>query len=560
MTTLTTHSHHPHGNWQDERNTELRTPLDDYLDRQRDLTAVERFSAHHDRDAGPAHERWYRELLPATPPGPGQQYRFEVDMDRCTSCKSCVSACHSLNGLDEGESWRSVGVVIGAGPTGPTQQTVTTACHHCVDPACLKGCPVDAYEKDPITGIVAHLDDQCIGCSYCTWTCPYEVPRFNERLGIVRKCDLCRDRLAEGEAPACVQACPTGAIAVGVVAIEEVVGGTSADYRLVPGAPSSALTVPTTRYHRSDELPADAVPADEWTERPNHAHPPLVLMLVLTQLSVGTFGALAAASAFVDGLSATTARVGALVAAGAGLVAIGASVGHLGRPRLAWKAVLGVRHSWLSREILAFGVFAACAAVAAGSRLVAPASAVADVLGGVVTGVGVAAVACSALIYAATGRRFWRLDRTAREFAATAVATGAATATVVLVATAEPAAIVSPARTLALLAAAATTVALVADAVLVGPGARRDADLARSARLLAGPLGGANLAQAAWRAVGGILLPLLVAGLLTEPQPARPAVVAVAVAALVVLVRGELLRRSLFFRAMASPRMPGIPR
>ena len=52
-----------------------------------------------------------------------------------------------------------------------------------------------AYDKDPITGIVSHLDDQCIGCSYCIFTCPYEVPKFSSSRGIVRKCDLCQGRL-----------------------------------------------------------------------------------------------------------------------------------------------------------------------------------------------------------------------------------------------------------------------------------------------------------------------------------------------------------------------------
>ena len=46
-------------------------------------------------------------------------------------------------------------------------------CNHCLDAECLKGCPVDAYTKDPVTGIVLHSADACIGCQYCVWNCPY---------------------------------------------------------------------------------------------------------------------------------------------------------------------------------------------------------------------------------------------------------------------------------------------------------------------------------------------------------------------------------------------------
>ena len=53
-----------------------------------------------------------------------------------------------------------------------------------------------AYEKDPVTGIVRHLDDQCIGCSYCILKCPYDVPKYSRARGIVRKCDMCHSRLA----------------------------------------------------------------------------------------------------------------------------------------------------------------------------------------------------------------------------------------------------------------------------------------------------------------------------------------------------------------------------
>jgi formate dehydrogenase iron-sulfur subunit len=194
--------------------------LDSFLaellaDQQRLITPAARASAVF--DAQPPHLRGeaFRDLIPLSAPGPGERYAFEVDLDSCSGCKACVVACHSLNGLDETESFRDVGLVLGTDSCGaPFQQTVTSACHHCEDPGCLNGCPVLAYEQDPVTGIVRHLDDQCIGCSYCVLKCPYDVPKYNERLGIVRKCDMCHGRLAEGEAPACAQACPTHAIKI----------------------------------------------------------------------------------------------------------------------------------------------------------------------------------------------------------------------------------------------------------------------------------------------------------------------------------------------------------
>ncbi|HLX71868.1 MAG TPA: 4Fe-4S dicluster domain-containing protein, partial [Verrucomicrobiae bacterium] len=197
--------------------SETRTLIDALLEEQRDLSAAERFARWHDANATcdlppPSH----RILVPLTRPKPGEQYAFEVDLDRCSGCKSCVTACHALNGLDEDETWRNTGLLHGRGRNS-FQQTVTTACHHCVEPGCLDGCPVLAYDKDPLTGIVRHLDDQCIGCQYCVMMCPYEVPKYSEKRGIVRKCDMCHQRLAHGEAPACVQACPSEAIRITVV-------------------------------------------------------------------------------------------------------------------------------------------------------------------------------------------------------------------------------------------------------------------------------------------------------------------------------------------------------
>ncbi|HKB90561.1 MAG TPA: 4Fe-4S dicluster domain-containing protein, partial [Opitutaceae bacterium] len=167
-----------------------RTFIDELLAEQKRLdTPVVRFADLHDR-AEPSLAPVYRDLIPLTKPQPGEQYAFQVDLDACTGCKACVTACHALNGLDENEAWRDVGLLHSDQAQHPFTQVVTSACHHCVDPACLNGCPVLAYEKDPVTGIVRHLDDQCIGCSYCVLKCPYDVPKYNERLGIVRKCDM----------------------------------------------------------------------------------------------------------------------------------------------------------------------------------------------------------------------------------------------------------------------------------------------------------------------------------------------------------------------------------
>jgi NAD-dependent dihydropyrimidine dehydrogenase PreA subunit len=91
---------------------DLKSRVDAALAEQRELTAVELFSQRHDEDAldqSPI----YRDLIPEGPPGAGEQFAFEVDMDRCTGCKACVTACHNLNGLSENETWRSVGLLLG---------------------------------------------------------------------------------------------------------------------------------------------------------------------------------------------------------------------------------------------------------------------------------------------------------------------------------------------------------------------------------------------------------------------------------------------------------------
>jgi formate dehydrogenase iron-sulfur subunit len=543
--------------------TEVRTLVDEFLAEQAATTAVERFSRAHDGAAtacGPSRAGTYRDLMPATPPGPGQQYAFEVDLDACSGCKACVVACNSLNGLPEGVSFRATGTLVGQPDDGlPILREVTSACHHCVEPGCLEGCPSKAYEKDPVTGVVTHLDDQCIGCRYCTLMCPYEVPRYDADRGIVRKCDLCHDRLAEGEAPACVQACPTEAISVRIVDVEDAVAQ-AADAWPFP-APDPATTLPTTRFRTSEPLHASAA-VDLETLRPAHAHPPLTVMLVLTQLAVGTVLALLATPLLPTVAAERPATLPtALVALSAAAVALAASVLHLGRPLQAWRALLGLRRSWLSREILAFGLFAPAAAAYAGALAgLPPLAGHATPLGAVAAVSGVAGVGTSVMVYAATGRAWWSLPRVAGRFALTTLLGGLGTLLATLTVTAavvgveEPAAVgwLAAALTLAVLAGATGELALLRHRA--GPA---DDPLARTARLLTRQLRGLLVSRIALLLAGGVAAPWLAWVMLTQGTVSATAAAVCAVGGLLGLLAAELLERWRFFTAVAPRRMPG---
>ena len=521
----------------------LAAPVD-----SRALTAVERFADYHDRVPGPGGSR-YRDLIPTEQPGPSQQYAFEVDLDACTGCKACVAACHSLNGLEEGEIWRTVSLLQGGSPAEPFLQTVTAACHHCLDPACLRGCPVDAYEKDPVTGIVRHLDDQCIGCRYCTLSCPYEVPAYESRRGIVRKCDMCHGRLEAGEAPACVQGCPNEAISIALVDVgasrAAAATGTS-----VPGAAPSIITGPTTVYLGSRRDALTSGTASVQPTGPAHDHPPLGVMLVLTQLSVGAF-VIGLVRAGIGSGSGTAPAADAGLAVASGALALVASVFHLGRPRYAHRAVIGLRHSWLSREIVAFGGFTGLAvlyAAVVAFRLDLPPG-WAETLGWMGAFSGAAGVACSVMIYATTRRASWRVGSVASRFGLTAAVCGSAALAWAAVVTTGP----PSARPLLALAAGSAALKLSGEATVFLP-ARGRADRVRRARLMRGDLRRPALARFGLGALGGVVLPLAAVLVSSGAHPATLPAAVLSTGALAGCVAAELVERSLFFTTASAPR------
>lgn len=134
-----------------------------------------------------------------------------VDITKCIGCGACQLACKTKNGLPEGEEKKLSSTAYTAIDERDGVY-VRRLCMHCENPTCASVCPVGAIRKTD-TGPVVYTAEKCIGCRYCMQACPFQVPRYewNHTTPKMQKCNLCYDRVAEGQLPACVEACPTGA-------------------------------------------------------------------------------------------------------------------------------------------------------------------------------------------------------------------------------------------------------------------------------------------------------------------------------------------------------------
>jgi formate dehydrogenase iron-sulfur subunit len=170
-----------------------------------------------------------------TTPPPQVRNQVEVakliDVSKCIGCKACQSACMEWNDLRD-EVGENIGVYDN--PTNLTENSWTVmrfseieeagklewlirkdGCMHCEDPGCLKACPSPGAIVQYSNGIVDFNQEHCIGCGYCVAGCPFDIPRISQKDSKAYKCSLCSDRVAVGQAPACVKACPTGSIMFG---------------------------------------------------------------------------------------------------------------------------------------------------------------------------------------------------------------------------------------------------------------------------------------------------------------------------------------------------------
>jgi len=138
-----------------------------------------------------------------------------VKVDKCLGCKSCELACaveHSeskdlYQAINETPVPRTrVSVEQGAGFAVPLQ------CRHCEDAPCMEICPTNALRRTDKDSPVVIEHDLCIGCKWCILACPFGVINLDDENRVVTKCDQCFERVQRGEEPACVSACPTGAL------------------------------------------------------------------------------------------------------------------------------------------------------------------------------------------------------------------------------------------------------------------------------------------------------------------------------------------------------------
>lgn len=157
-----------------------------------------------------------------------------VDLTRCIGCRSCEAACNNEQKLPDPDlPFDDMSVFDEKRRTTEKAYTVVNKyqvadsetlfrkiqCNHCMEPACLSSCFVNAYKKTN-EGAVIYNSKVCVGCRNCMIACPFNIPAYSYSSAInplVKKCIFCYDtRLKEGRPPACVEICPQQVMTFGL--------------------------------------------------------------------------------------------------------------------------------------------------------------------------------------------------------------------------------------------------------------------------------------------------------------------------------------------------------
>lgn len=134
-----------------------------------------------------------------------------VNLDRCLGCHTCENAC----AIEHSQS-KNLFSAISETPLPKRRlyvewlaqdHKVPVLCRHCEEAPCMHACISGAISRTS-EGVVITDVDKCIGCWTCVMVCPYGVIGRHLETQKAYRCDRCPDL----EVPACVSACPTGAL------------------------------------------------------------------------------------------------------------------------------------------------------------------------------------------------------------------------------------------------------------------------------------------------------------------------------------------------------------
>ena len=278
---------------------------------------------------------------------------FIFDKNKCVGCHACIVACMNENGFQANSQWRNVHKSnIDHHPDLPLFY-LSLACNHCDDAPCLKNCPAQAYSRDEKTGAIIHDPEKCIGCKYCTWACPYDAPKFNTQKGIIEKCTFCNTRIEDGLEPACVNSCPTGALEFTKMEFDKKESYKSSP---VPVEVGSSIKIKELRNNKGPEMDSDLFKDHDKNYLKKTLRSKITLkeewpLLIFTLLITGMVSFYA--SSVNKELSVLVKHILTL----SGIVAGILSSLHLGKKFRAWRSIINVKNSWLSKEIALFGLF-----------------------------------------------------------------------------------------------------------------------------------------------------------------------------------------------------------
>jgi molybdopterin-containing oxidoreductase family iron-sulfur binding subunit len=237
------------------------------------------------------------------------RWAMAIDLDKCTGCSACVTACASENNVPwVGEQAVAMGrdmhwirleryyETVDASHPGPVDvRHLPMLCQHCGNAPCEPVCPVFAAYHTP-DGLNGQIYNRCVGTRYCANNCPYKVRVFNwytytnpeprgpdpvacapepmnwqfnpdvtvRENGVMEKCSFCVQRIRETQnravlegravqgdevVPACQQSCPAEAIVFGNIRDPESrVARVTADQRTYRVLDSLINTQPAVSY------------------------------------------------------------------------------------------------------------------------------------------------------------------------------------------------------------------------------------------------------------------------------------------------------------------------